>query len=67
MEGVTFLIGMVIAGVVGVIIGSDAKSRGMSGFGWGIFTFLMAIVAVPLYLIVRKPRLAERNGNVQRI
>lgn len=28
----------------------------MSGFGWGLFTFLFCIVTIPLYLIVRKPR-----------
>jgi hypothetical protein len=41
--------------VVAVIIGKDANNRGMSGLGWGIFTFLACIVAIPIYLIVRKP------------
>jgi hypothetical protein len=61
MYGANLLIGLVIAAVVGVIIGKDAASRGMSGLGWGIFTFFMCIIAVPIYLIVRRPRLDERK------
>lgn len=54
------IIGLIVAAVIGVIIGKDASARGMSGFGWGIFTFLICIIAVPIYLIVRRPRLDER-------
>ena len=54
------LIGLVIAAVIAVLIARDANSRGMSGIGWGIFTFLLCIVAVPIYLIIRKPRTSER-------
>jgi len=50
------IIGLIIAAVVGILIGKDADSRGMSGIGWGIFTFAICIIAVPIYLIVRKPR-----------
>lgn len=53
------VIGLIIAAVVGVIIAKDANSRGMNGFGWGIFTFLICIVAIPIYLIVRKPVAGE--------
>ena len=55
MEGIFSLFGLVIAVVIGVLIGRDASSRGMNGLGWGIFSFLICIVAVPIYLIVRKP------------
>lgn len=55
MDGFAAIIGLVIAAVIGVIIGKDANSRGMNGLGWGIFTFLLCIVAIPIYLIVRKP------------
>lgn len=48
--------GLVIAAVVGVLIAQDANSRGMNGLGWGIFTFLVCIIAVPIYVVVRKPR-----------
>jgi len=27
----------------------------MNGSGWGIFVFLICIVALPIYLVVRKP------------
>jgi hypothetical protein len=50
--------GLVIAVIIGVLIGKDATARGMSGAGWGLFSFLICIVAVPIYLIVRKPRIA---------
>lgn len=54
------VIALVIAAIIGVVIGQDAEARGMSGVGWGFFSFCLAIVAVPLYLVVRKPRLDER-------
>ena len=50
------VIGLVFAAIIGFVIGKDASSRGMSGLGWGIFSFLLCIVAVPIYVIVRKPR-----------
>lgn len=52
-------VGLIIAGVVGVLIGRDAKSRGMSGAIWGICAFLMCIVTVPIYIVVRKPPLVS--------
>lgn len=56
MDGIGALFGLIIAVVIAILIGKDAESRGMSGVGWGIFTFLICIVAVPIYLVVRKPR-----------
>lgn len=50
------VLGLIIAAVVAVLIAKDAASRGMSAFGWGIFTFLVCFIAVPIYVIVRKPR-----------
>ena len=49
------LIGLVIAGIVGYLIAQDANKRGMSGALWGIAVFLLCIVFLPIYLIVRKP------------
>lgn len=49
------IIPLIIVLVASIIIAKDASSRGMSGIGWGIFTFFIFIVAVPLYLVVRKP------------
>ena len=57
---VEVFIGLVIAIVIGVLIGKDAAARGMSGIGWGIFSFVICIVAVPIYIVVRKPRLDQR-------
>lgn len=53
--------GLVIAAIVGILIGKDAMSRGMSGVGWGLFSGLICIIAVPIYLVVRKPRLDEQK------
>lgn len=50
------IIGLVIAVVVAVLIAKDANARNMNGLGWGLFTFFLCIVAVPIYVIVRKPR-----------
>jgi hypothetical protein len=55
MDGFAAFVGLIIAAVVAVIIAKDANNRGMSGLGWGIFTFLICIIAIPIYLIVRKP------------
>jgi hypothetical protein len=55
-DGFVAIMGFIIAAVVAVLISNDAKSRGMNGLGWGIFTFLVCIVAIPIYLVVRKPR-----------
>ena len=55
MEAMTTIFAFGVAALVAVLISRDATSRGMNGLGWGIFTFLLCIVAVPIYLIVRKP------------
>lgn len=55
MEGFATLIGIGIGVLIAVLIARDANSRGMNGLGWGVFTFLICIVAVPIYLVVRKP------------
>lgn len=49
------LVGLAIAAVIGAIVAQDANKRGMNGAGWGFCTFLMCIVFLPLYLIMRKP------------
>ena len=55
--------GFVIALIIGLFIGKDASSRGMSAIGWGLSSFLLCIVAVPLYLIVRKPLVVGYSGS----
>jgi hypothetical protein len=49
--GFWFVIDIVIA----FLIAQDANQRGMNGVLWGIGVFLLCIVFLPLYLIVRKP------------
>ena len=49
------ILGLIIALVVGILIGQDAEKRGMNGLGWGLGVFLLMIVFLPVYLIVRKP------------
>jgi hypothetical protein len=49
------LIGLVIALAIAYWVYQDAEKRGMSGIGWGIGTFLLCIIFLPLYLIMRKP------------
>lgn len=55
MEPFGTIIGLVIAGIVGYMISQDATKRGMSGALWGIAVFLLCIVFLPIYLVVRKP------------
>lgn len=57
-----YFFGLIVAFIVAVLIARDAASRGMSGLAWGLFTFLICIVAVPVYLIVRKPRIDQGPG-----
>ena len=54
--GVGQIIGLIIAAAIAFFVYKDAESRGMSGIGWGLFTFLLCIIALPVYLIVRKPK-----------
>lgn len=49
------LIGLLIAGAIAFWVYKDAESRGMNGIGWAIGTFLLCIIILPIYLIVRKP------------
>jgi uncharacterized protein YacL len=59
MEGLFTVGGLVIGAVIAVLIAQDANARGMNGLGWGIFVFLLCIVALPVYLVVRSPRQDE--------
>ncbi len=55
-------IGFVIDLVIAIWVASDANKRGMNGVLWGIGVFLLCIVFLPIYLIVRKPLLAQSYG-----
>jgi hypothetical protein len=41
-------------------VASDANKRGMNGVAWAIGVFFLCIVFLPIYLIVRKPLLAQQ-------
>jgi hypothetical protein len=49
------LIGLVIAAAIAFYVYQDAKKRGMNAIGWAIGTFLLCIIFLPVYLIMRKP------------
>lgn len=57
------IIGLVLAGAAAFWVHSDAKTRGMNAVVWAIFTFLILIIGLPAYLIMRKPKLPENFGN----
>ncbi|MCG6187699.1 hypothetical protein [Maribellus maritimus] len=50
------VIGIIIAIIVGIVIAQDANKRGMNGTLWGVCVALLMIVFLPIYFIVRKPK-----------
>jgi zinc-ribbon domain len=48
-------LGFIIVAAIAIWVATDANKRGMNGIGWGIGVFLLCIVFLPIYLIVRKP------------
>lgn len=57
-----YVIGLGVALICGILVGQDAGKRGMSPWGWGLFVALICIIGLPMYLIMRKPVLAETAG-----
>ncbi len=49
------IIGLLIAAAIAFWVYTDAKKRPMNAVLWAIGTFLLCIVFLPLYLIMRKP------------
>ena len=56
-----YFLGAIIAGIIAIWVAMDANKRGMNGIGWGIGVFLLCIVFLPIYLITRKPLLAQQQ------
>jgi len=54
-DGTVRFVVILLCIVCGVIVSNDAHKRGMNVLLWGSFAFLFSIVALPLYLIIRKP------------
>jgi hypothetical protein len=50
------IIGMLIALAIGIAVGNDASKRGMNAFWWGFGVFMLLIIFLPLYFILRKPK-----------
>jgi hypothetical protein len=53
--GVGQIIGLIILAAIAFWVYKDAETRGMSGILWAILVFLFCIIALPVYLIMRKP------------
>jgi high-affinity Fe2+/Pb2+ permease len=50
------LLGLLISGAATYWVYTDAKSRNMNyAWMWATLTFLVIIVGLPLYVILRKP------------
>jgi zinc-ribbon domain len=60
--GGTFLLSLVVGAAAGWFVYTDAKKRGMNAGGWAAGAFLLCIVFLPLYLIMRKPLLTGPVG-----
>jgi zinc-ribbon domain len=48
-------LGFIIVAAIAIWVATDANKRGMNGIVWGVGVFLLCIVFLPIYLIVRKP------------
>jgi hypothetical protein len=57
------LIGIVIAAAIGFWVYKDAQERGMNGILWGILTFLICVIFLPIYLLIRKPKTGGGGGH----
>jgi hypothetical protein len=54
--GLPQIIGLAIAAAIAFFVYKDAEGRGMNAILWAILTFLFCIIALPVYLIIRKPK-----------
>ena len=48
---------IIILIIISYFIFNDAKSRGMKARFWSGFTFFASILAIPIYFIIRKPKI----------
>jgi len=53
-------LGFLIALLIAIWVANDANKRGMNGVLWAIGVFLVCIIFLPIYLIVRKPLLPQQ-------
>ena len=52
-------IGIFIAAIVAFFVADDASKRGMNAWGWAFGVFCLLIIVLPIYFIVRKPKLKD--------
>ena len=57
-----YFFGGIIVLLIAIWVAIDANKRGMNGVLWAIGVFLLCIVFLPLYLILRKPIVAQPYG-----
>ena len=55
-EYLPVLLGMAIAALVAFFVFKDAQKRNMNAGLWALGVFALMIVMLPLYLILRKPK-----------
>jgi len=52
-------VGLILGIALIWFVADNASKRGMSAWGWGIFTFFFGIIAWIIFLIVRNPRIDQ--------
>ena len=57
MDYTSYTIGLLIALAVSYWVLTDARSRGMNATPWAIGVLLVLIVFLPLYFLMRKPKI----------
>ena len=60
--GLVAVVLLVLPIICAIYVATDANKRGMNGVAWAIGVFFLCIVFLPIYLIVRKPLLAQPYG-----
>lgn len=54
-----FVFGFIVDLIAAIWVAWDARRRGMNSVGWAIGVFLILILFLPLYLILRKPAIGS--------
>lgn len=58
-------LGFLIIIIIAHYVGKDAVKHGMSYWPWALFVLFFCIIALPIYLIARKPLVAVNNESNQ--
>jgi len=60
---VSLVLGLIIAGIIAILVYSDASERDMDAGLWALFVFLILIIGLPIYLIKRSDY--PKKGSLQ--